>query len=293
MDVPSEICKKCRTGSAIDSMANLTALVVVASARIHTFYLELSMAKPARKAIPTSVEHIVRLSENVVSIRLKGEHLAELDASKEGGYFKLMLPSDDDMPYVRTYTVRKAHPKQSAIDVEFALHKGLAPASNWAEKAAVGSVAMITSAVPGQMLSHNADWHIIAADLTGMPAALVNLEALPESAKGYAVFEVSSEGDIRDIEYDGQLEIIWIVNPEPGSESAPLAEKVKSLPWLDGAVSTWAACEFSTMRALRAYFRKERQIDKKNVYVSSYWKKGMSEDQHKRAKRADAETFGE
>jgi NADPH-dependent ferric siderophore reductase len=247
------------------------------------------MRKPNR----TTVEHITELSKNVRSITLTGDSLAELDTSVEGGYFKLMLPSDTDMPYVRTYTVRKVNEGQSSIDVEFAIHDGSAPASNWAESAKVGSEALISPPVRGQMLAQDADWHIIAADMTGMPAALVNLEALPSSAKGYVVFEVSSESDIREIAHDTQLELVWVVNPEPGASSAPLAAKIRSLPWLDGEVSTWSACEFSTMRELRAYFRKERQLDKKKVYISSYWKKGLSEDQHKRAKRADAEEFGE
>jgi len=251
------------------------------------------MARPARKPNPTVVDEVVHLSKNVLNIRLKGDHLSDLDASLEGGYFKLMLPSDDDMPYVRTYTVRKVHPEVSCIDVEFALHEGSAPASNWAEGAKPGDIAMISKPIPGQVISQEADWHIIAADMTGMPAALVNLESLPASAKGYVVFEVLEEADIREIVCPENMELLWVVNPDSGSEAAPLAQKVRELEWLEGEVSTWAACEFSTMRELRAYFRKERAIDKKKVYVSSYWKNGMSEDQHKRAKRADAETFGE
>ena len=251
------------------------------------------MAQTKHKLNTVTVESITQLSKNVRNLRLQGSHLQGLDSSLEGGYFKMALPSDTDTPYIRTYSVRKVNAELSSIDVEFALHQGVAPASNWAEQATVGSEATISSPVPGQMLAQDADWHIIAADLTGMPAALVNIEALPASAKGYAVFEVSAKEDIRDIPYQAGLELIWVVNPEPGSEAAPLAEKVKALPWLEGEVSTWAACEFTTMRALRAYFRKERGIDKNKAYVSSYWKKGMSEDQHKRAKRSDAEQFGE
>jgi len=44
------------------------------------------------------------------------------------------------------------------------------------------------------------------------------------------------------------------------------------------------------MRILRKYFKLERQIPRDNLYVSSYWKIGSTEDQHKIAKQNDART---
>ena len=46
------------------------------------------------------------------------------------------------------------------------------------------------------------------------------------------------------------------------------------------------------MRALRLYFKQEKAVEKNAVYVSSYWKRGLSEEQHKKVKRTDAETAG-
>ena len=61
------------------------------------------------------------------------------------------------------------------------------------------------------------------------------------------------------------------------------------LPWLEGTPSIWAACEFSNMRALRRYFKQEKKVEKKALYASSYWKSGLSEEQHKKVKRTDAD----
>ncbi|WP_295798323.1 SIP domain-containing protein [uncultured Microbulbifer sp.] len=55
----------------------------------------------------------------------------------------------------------------------------------------------------------------------------------------------------------------------------------------EGNPSVWCACEFTTMRHLRRYFRKEREVDAKLGYISSYWKHGLSEEQHKIVKRED------
>jgi NADPH-dependent ferric siderophore reductase len=43
------------------------------------------------------------------------------------------------------------------------------------------------------------------------------------------------------------------------------------------------------MRELRTYLREERTLVTAELYISSYWKSGASEDAHKVIKRDDAE----
>ncbi len=52
----------------------------------------------------------------------------------------------------------------------------------------------------------------------------------------------------------------------------------------------WCACEFDDMRALRDYFRNQRNVEHDRIYISSYWKNGVSEDGHKVLKRQYLET---
>ena len=59
--------------------------------------------------------------------------------------------------------------------------------------------------------------------------------------------------------------------------------------WPEGDVYAWAACEFSSMKALRSYLREERGLGADSLYISSYWKSGLTEEDHKLAKREDAE----
>lgn len=71
-----------------------------------------------------------------------------------------------------------------------------------------------------------------------------------------------------------------------------MVDRVRQLEWLPGRPSIWVACEFSGMRELRRYFKEERRVARGDLYVSSYWKLGNSEDQHKVAKRVDSEAQG-
>ena len=79
-----------------------------------------------------------------------------------------------------------------------------------------------------------------------------------------------------------------MVNAEPGGDDSPLHEAIRQLPWLDGEVAVWAASEFKTMKRNRHYFREERGVEKSHLYVSSYWKRGLQEEEHKVVKREDA-----
>ena len=246
-------------------------------------------AKPRRMARPLSVTRCEKITPNMRRITLAGDDLDDFPESQEGGYIKLMLPCPGEEPYVRTYTIRNQDSSANSIDVDFALHPGTAPASSWAQSATVGDEMTISGPGPKKLPEANADWFFIAGDMTALPAISVNLEHLPSDAIGYVVIEVLSVDDAQPLQAPEGIDVHWVVNAEPGSADSLLAQKVESLPWLDGRVSAWAACEFSTMKRLRKYFRIERQVPKTHLYVSSYWKQGVSEDQHKRLKRQDAE----
>ena len=73
----------------------------------------------------------------------------------------------------------------------------------------------------------------------------------------------------------------------------PLPFRLTQLTWLEGIPAIWVACEFSDMRAIRAWLRDEKAVAHENIYISSYWKKGRSEDQHKIEKRLDSEAFAQ
>ena len=83
------------------------------------------------------------------------------------------------------------------------------------------------------------------------------------------------------------VKLEWLVNPEPGKNSTVLADFVRKLDWLDGQVSAWVGCEFSSMRNLRDHLQNVRQLKKENLYISSYWKLGSNEESHREAKLKD------
>jgi|TARA_A100001391_G_C5083378_1_gene280484 NADPH-dependent ferric siderophore reductase len=84
------------------------------------------------------------------------------------------------------------------------------------------------------------------------------------------------------------FEIQWLINPEPGHNPDLFEKAVRSVSWRQGEVYAWCATEFEEMRRVRTYLRGERGLSPAQLYISSYWKQGLVEDQHREVKYADS-----
>lgn len=253
------------------------------------------MAKPQPRLLDVlSKEYI---TPNMLRINLGGVGLADFPSGFEGGYIKFVFPDEPranpSRPVMRTYTVRAYDAEKAELSVDFAMHGdhgGIA--TNWATNAKVGDQILISGPGAVKLADPAADWFMLAGDMTAIPALMCNFELLPIDAKGYAVIEVTSADDKRDLGLPEGIEVHWVVNPNPEKLDGKLIEKIKSLKWLDGEVFVWTACEFDSMRELRNYYRKDRKVGRKQFYLSSYWRAGRTEDQHKVDKQQDAAQSG-
>ena len=250
------------------------------------------MAKPIPRVL--EVKGIVDITPNMRRITLGGEAFDGFPADQESGYIKLMFPQcEGRKPIMRTYTIIQQ--RDNEIDVDFVLHalnhrgtEGLA--SHWVKKVAVGDEILIGGPGAKKPVNHQADWFLLVGDMTALPAITVNLKQLPDDAVGYAVIEILSKADIQSIKKPRNIEIQWVINTTASDSHYPLLEQVKALTWLEGEVAVWTACEFNNMRALRKYFKQEKNVAKDYLYISSYWKLDNSEDEHKVIKRQDADS---
>lgn len=254
-----------------------------------------------RRLTVVSTENV---TPNMQRLVLGGSDLGGFPEGQESGYIKLLfpLPGESKLPTVesielgalvqmRTYTIRKYDPNALELTVDFVLHgegEHAGPASHWAKTATPNDEVIIIGPGPSKLVDMSADWFLLAGDMTALPAISCNLEAMPRTGTGYAVIEIHSPADKQPLVKPEGVEIIWVINPHPDRENTRLTDAVKALPWLEGRPSVWAACEFSNMRLLRAYFKQDRAVPREALYVSSYWKIGSTEDQHKIAKQLDA-----
>jgi len=242
------------------------------------------------KPVPRTLEVIrsAYVTPHMLRVTLGGSELVAFPEDQESAYIKLIFPQHgESRPLMRTYTVSAQ--RSDEIDVDFVLHAADGPASAWARKAKPGDQILVGGPGPKKLINKDADWYLLVGDMTALPAIAVNLAQLPEDARGYAVLEVVTDADIQTLQHPENIEIHWVINATPDSDSSTLLQRVEQLCWLPGQPAVWTACEFHSMRALRTYFKKQRQVLKSHLYISSYWKINSTEDQHKIAKRDDAQ----
>ncbi|QDT03093.1 Vibriobactin utilization protein ViuB [Rubripirellula lacrimiformis] len=228
-----------------------------------------------------------KVTAHLLRLTFGGESMATFPSGQEGSYIKLMFPGDEKRHILRTYTVRKQ--RDGEIDVDFALHGDGGLAATWAQECPLGESILVGGPGPGSLVNPAANWFLLAGDIAALPALSVNLETMPRDARGAAFIEVPSEEDKQVLDAPRDIQIYWLINPHPGKRPELLRQAIEDFEWEKGRPFVWAASEFGTMQGLRTYLRGTRGLGKEQLYLSSYWKLGITEEEHKETKRADAQ----
>ncbi|MFT5115465.1 MAG: NADPH-dependent ferric siderophore reductase [Parasphingorhabdus sp.] len=256
--------------------------------------LKNTRAKRAPRLLTVKSAH--SLTPNMRRITLHGDALANFPTSSEGAHIKLLFEqSTFEKPVMRTYTIAQQRQTPNEIDIDFMLHSSKDGSSHgiaapWSRSVKLGDTISLFG--PG-LVSHinlNAKYFLLAADMTALPAMTVSLKTLPKTARGSVFIEILSEDDKQALRKPDNVEITWVVNDAPGSEASPLYHAIEQAEWAAGKVAAWVACEFKTMKKIRSYLKVERGIEKSHIYISSYWKKGDTEEEHKITKQVDADS---
>ena len=242
--------------------------------------------RPPPRALKVLRKNFV--TPHMLRVTLGGTELDGFPTDANGSYIKLRLAEaegDAKKPLVRTYTVRHYDPENRELDVDFVIHDSDGPAANWARSCKPGDEIMVGGPGPKKLLDFSADWFLLVGDMSALPAISANIERMGPDAKGYALLEIIHENDRQDIDSPPNLQIEWIENNDPESPNTILLDHVKALNWLPGRPSVWVAGEFSQSLSIRSLMKKGRNLTREQMYASSYWQIGQTEDGHKISKQ--------
>lgn len=248
-----------------------------------------------------SVKSAVNITPNMRRVTLVGDALNDFPVNAEGSVIKLIFgdtesdKSSSSKPPMRTYTL--AHQRQSPyeIDIDFMLHshaedadtKGIAVP--WALNAKANDEITFFGPGPVRIINLDAEYFLLCADMTALPALKANLKLLKKNSVGKVFIEILSEADKQKLNIPKNIELNWVINDSPGSDDSPLYHAIQEAEWPDASVAVWAAGEYKTMKKIRSYVKDDHGIDRSHFYVSSYWKKGDTEEQHKALRKKDKE----
>lgn len=181
-------------------------------------------------------------------------------------------------PSIRTYTHRGIDLETNELWVDFVAHGDEGPASAWAIQANPGNVLGILMKQGKGALYPVAEQYMLVGDATAIPVLSAILEDIPAGTKATCILEVHGKEDKQVIPTKADVTFIWLYNehPQEGSELATVF-KQQSLP--ASLRFAYVAAEFSTVKEIRSYLRKEQGWTKEELYAYSYWKSGVAEDQ--------------
>ncbi|AOS63526.1 siderophore-interacting protein [Actinoalloteichus hymeniacidonis] len=193
---------------------------------------------------------------------------------------------DSVRPVMRTFTIRDHRKDDTEIDIDFAVHGDLGPASRWAGRAQVGDVLGLLG--PDARHADNggveyrpegADWQLIVGDDTALPAIGAIIESLPAGTPAQVFLEVATAADVQRFDTEGDVRITWLSRAQADPDQpSQLVAAVRNAQLPSGRPYAWTAGEAGMVRELRKHLVTDLGWDRKHGYFGGYWRVDTAED---------------
>lgn len=178
--------------------------------------------------------------------------------------------ADGDRLHQRGYTLVDPDPEADSVDIEFALHGGLA--SQWAETAQPGDVVKATVLGSKFTLPQPPPaGYIIVGDSASLPAINSLLNAIDDVPA--RVYLEAGYDDDRDLPVARDAAVTWVDRAEDGKA---LVAKVKSEAFDARDHFGWVASDSRTTRSLKGVLQNDFGIPRKSIAARAYWIVGRS-----------------
>ena len=233
-----------------------------------------------------------RVTPHMVRVTLAGDDLRRFEYRGFDQWFRLAVPVDDHArfdnlpdrfdtrsylrylvlpkstrPVIRSYTVRAFRPELPELDIDFVCHGSSGVAGPWAESVEPGAeVAFIDQGCGWAPVP--ADWTLLVADESGLPAVAGILRDLPRATVGHAIVELIDAADAQEVDAPAGMTVHWVSRADGGTA----LERLRSLEWPTGTPYAFAVGESAIATGARRYLVGERGVPKANVTFCGYWK---------------------
>jgi NADPH-dependent ferric siderophore reductase len=197
--------------------------------------------------------------------------------------FRLQLGAAHDHA-TRIYTVRSFDPVACTLTFDVVQHGHDSPMMQWSALAALGDGFALTGPRPHPTVPlRQGRRAALFLDDSAMPALYAMLNRWPAGLEGIGWVATEDAEAFAQLPHVPGLDLHHIA-PGQHDRGGHLLIRAMTLPEPDRHV-IWAAGERGEMRAIRQHFLIMEQLDKADVAITAYWKRGMSNtqvDMHRR-----------
>ena len=171
---------------------------------------------------------------------------------------------DGSRSHQRGYTLVNPDPEAGTVDIDVAMHDGVAP--SWAREAQAGDTLEVTVLGSDFAIPEPAPaGYVIVGDTASLPAINSLLEAIGDAPA--QVFLESSHDDDRELP-TGRTDVTWVDRADDGGA---LVDAVAAAAFDAPDHFGWVACDNRTTRAVARVLRDDYKIPRKSVKARAYW----------------------
>jgi NADPH-dependent ferric siderophore reductase len=198
----------------------------------------------------------------------------------------LMVAVDGNRPVRRRYTIRDLDPARQRLTMDIVRH-GDGPGESWVRAARPGDT--IEGIGPrGKIFpAQDADWHLFAADESGLAAVFAMISSLPAGTRAIALLEIPEPADEQPLDAKAHIDLRWLPRSagngdgpiRPAGDPERLAAALTGIRLPDGHGHAYLFGEAKVVLALREMLA-NRGLAADQVSPKAYWGRGKANASH-------------
>jgi NADPH-dependent ferric siderophore reductase len=198
----------------------------------------------------------------------------------------LMVAVDGNRPVRRRYTIRDLDPARQRLTMDIVRH-GDGPGESWVRAARPGDT--IEGIGPrGKIFpAQDADWHLFAADESGLAAVFAMISSLPAGTRAIALLEIPEPADEQPLDAKAHVDLRWLPRTagdgdgpvRPAGDPERLAAALTGVQLPDGHGHAYLFGEARVVLALREMLA-SRGLAADQVSPKAYWGRGKANASH-------------
>ena len=198
----------------------------------------------------------------------------------------LMVAVDGNRPVRRRYTILDLDPARQRLTMDIVRH-GDGPGESWVRAARPGDT--IEGIGPrGKIFpAQDADWHLFAADESGLAAVFAMVSSLPAGTRAIAALEIPEPADEQPLDAKAHVDLRWLPRSAgngdgvipPAGDPERLAAALTAVRLPDGHGHAYLFGEAKVVLALREMVA-NRGLTADQVSPKAYWGRGKANASH-------------